>query len=266
MVIVGTLLKMKTHLDIPVQYELPVGETVVDIDACIGKHVQIKFSGNIYCIGCGAHTYKSFGQGYCYKCFTTLPENEECVLSPEKCRAHEGIARSMEYAQEHCLKPQYVYLAVSSDMKVGVTRESQIPTRWIDQGASYAIILAKTPNRFLAGSIEVELKKSVPDKTNWRKMLKNEVNENIDLIEQKQRIAKLLPAEFTEFLWPDNSITNIQYPALGFPQKPESADLLKTPTVEGVLIAIKGQYLIFNSGVALNVRKHNGFEVEFSVQ
>jgi len=260
----GTLLKMKTVQDVPVRYILPIGNETIDLNTCIGKHVRIQYLGEIYCIACGVLTYKSFGQGYCYKCFTTLPENEECVLSPEKCRAHEGIARDMAYAEDHCLKPQYVYLAVSSDMKVGVTRESQIPTRWIDQGATYAIKLAKTPNRYLAGVIEVELKKHLPDKTNWRKMLKNEVNENVDLLREKERIASLLPEDLRQYIVSENEVTTLYYPALGFPQKPDSLDFLKNNVVEGILIAIKGQYLIFNSGMAVNIRKHNGFKVEFT--
>ena len=151
------------------------------------KRFPFRFLDEINCISCGPRTNKSFGQGFCYRCFITVPETSECVLRPELCQAHLGISRDMEWSKNHCLTEHYVYLAISSELKVGITRASQIPTRWIDQGASKAIKLASTPNRYLAGKIEVELKKFMSDKTNWQRMLQNKTVENVNLIEEKQK-------------------------------------------------------------------------------
>ncbi|HRW62960.1 MAG TPA: DUF2797 domain-containing protein, partial [Bacteroidales bacterium] len=217
----------------------------------------------IYCIRCGRKTNQSFHQGYCYPCFRTAPETDDCILKPEMCRAHEGISRDMEWSKDHCLTEHVVYLAISSGLKVGVTRISQIPTRWIDQGASYAIKIAQTPNRYLAGLIEVNLKKNFADKTNWRNMLTNKIDTETRLTEQKDRARELVKKEFKSYFIDDNSIVEIQYPVIEYPQKVNSLSFDKEEVITGKLIGIKGQYLIFEDGNVLNIRKHNGYLVEF---
>jgi hypothetical protein len=257
----GNILKMRTEYGNPVKYYLPVGENEVYISDLIGEKIKIAYTGRINCIKCGRETKKSFSQGYCYPCFISAPETEECVLHPEMCRAHEGIARDMEFAKEHCLISHIVYLAVSSAIKVGVTRETQVPARWIDQGASYTLKLARTPNRYIAGLIEVALKDIFADKTNWRNMLTNKILEKFDLIKEKNRAKDALPGKLKEYFIDDNDITRLDYPVLSYPLKVKSLILDKTPLYTGKLTGIKGQYLIFNDGDVLNIRKHGGYYV-----
>jgi len=259
----GILLKMITELKEPVGYILPIGETRVGMNDLIGKPISISYHHEIYCIRCGRKTNQSFHQGYCYPCFRTAPETDDCILKPEMCRAHEGISRDMEWSKDHCLTEHVVYLAISSGLKVGVTRISQIPTRWIDQGASYAIKIAQTPNRYLAGLIEVNLKKNFADKTNWRNMLTNKIDTETRLTEQKDRARELVKKEFKSYFIDDNSIVEIQYPVIEYPQKVNSLSFDKEEVITGKLIGIKGQYLIFEDGNVLNIRKHNGYLVEF---
>jgi len=261
----GVISKMVTELSLPVTYQLPVGEHMVKLNRLINSQVSIQWLHEIYCQNCGKSTKKSFGQGYCYPCFMSVPETEDCVLRPELCRAHEGIARDMDWATEHCLQDHFVYLALSSALKVGVTRKSQIPTRWIDQGASKAIKFAQTPNRYLAGVIEVELKKHLTDKTNWRHMLMNKIADEIDLLLQKKHINGLLPENLQEYLCSDDSITEIEYPNTAFPIKITSLDFEKEPLVTGKLTAIKGQSLIFNNEKVINIRKFGGYNVKVLV-
>jgi hypothetical protein len=258
----GPIEKMHTHWNSPIEYFLPLGKELLELNPLIGKPIAIKWLNKIICMHCGKPTKKSFGQGYCYPCFISIPETEACVLNPEKCQAHLGIARDMEWATRHCLQDHFVYLALTSDIKVGVTRQSQVPTRWIDQGAWKVIKLARTPNRFLAGLIEVELKKIMPDKTNWRNMLKNILDYSKDLLAVKQEIGKKLDNDLVQYFSEENEITEIEYPVQNYPLKPESIDLEKLNSVSGTLTGIKGQYLIFDSGKCLNVRKHGGFVVE----
>ncbi len=255
----GNIRKMRTELANPVKYFLPIGENEIDMNELIGKEIKLNFTGQINCIKCGKRTKTSFQQGFCYNCLQTAPEASETVLRPELSKSQFGIARDLEWAKKHDLIDHVVYLAVSSEIKVGVTRSHQIPTRWIDQGASYAIKLATTPNRHIAGVIEVFLKKYFTDKTNWRAMLKNEVAKNIDLAAEKQDAVKLLPAELQKYTETNNEITHIEYPVLQFPQKIKSVGFDKLPTIEGVLTGIKGQYLIFENDTVLNIRKHNGY-------
>jgi hypothetical protein len=169
----------------------------------------------------------------------------------------------MVWAEKHDLIEHIVYLAVSSEVKVGVTRIHQIPTRWIDQGANLAVKLAKTPNRHIAGIIEVFLKKHFTDKTNWRAMLKNEIIENIDLVTEKEKVIQLLPKELRKYAETDNSTIEINYPVQRFPDKIKSVGFDKTPVIEGVLTGIKGQYLLFDDDSVLNIRKHNGYFIQF---
>ena len=260
----GTILKMRSEFNDPVRYFLPVGETELPLNTIIGKNIQLAFTGQINCISCGKRTKTSFGQGFCYNCLQTAPEASETVMRPELSKAHLGIARDMEWAKEHDLIDHFVYLAVSGELKVGVTRHHQVPTRWIDQGADEAIILARTPNRHISGVIEVFLKSFFSDKTNWRSMLQNKSNLEVDLLQEKEKALHLLPAELQQYLYSDNKIWQINYPVVSFPEKVNSVSFDKDTVISGILSGIKGQYLIFSDGRVLNIRKHNGYFLNIS--
>lgn len=248
----------------PVQYFLQVGENELPMNALIGRNIQLAFSGQINCIACGKRTKTSFAQGFCYSCLQTAPEASETVMRPELSKAHFGIARDMEWASEHDLIDHYVYLAISGELKVGVTRHHQVPTRWIDQGASEAIILACTPNRHIAGVIEVFLKRHFSDKTNWRTMLQNTPGLPVNLQDEKLNAFRLLPAELQQYFHADNRIWQVSYPVLSYPGKILAVTFDKDPTIGGILNGIKGQYLIFADGRVLNLRKHNGYFLQIS--
>ncbi|MBN1820864.1 MAG: DUF2797 domain-containing protein [Prolixibacteraceae bacterium] len=265
MKIEGNILKMRTELADPVQYILPIGDNEIKMNAFLGKHLKICFTGQINCISCGKQTKTSFGQGFCFSCMQTAPEASESVLRPELSKAHLGIARDMEWAKKHDLIDHYVYLALSNEIKVGVTRFHQVPTRWIDQGASAAIILAKTPNRHIAGIIETWLKKFYTDKTNWRAMLKNEIAKDTDLKSEKSAILEKLPSELQKYYSEENKITTINYPVIQFPEKVTSLSFDKNPEIDGILSGIKGQYLILENDSVINIRKHNGYYLEIQI-
>lgn len=256
---------MRSEFANPVKYFLPLGETELPMNELMGKPLSLRFTGQINCIACGKKTKTSFGQGFCYNCLQTSPEASETIMRPELSKAHLGIARDMDWAREHDLIYHYVYLAVSGELKVGVTRHHQVPTRWIDQGASEAIILAKTPNRHIAGVIEVFLKNFFSDKTNWQSMLKNKSVQEYFLQDEKLNAFQLLPAELQQYFHADNHIWQFNYPALFFPEKVSSVTFDKEPVISGILNGIKGQYLIFSDGKVLNIRKHSGYFLEVSV-
>ncbi len=256
--------KMETESSEPVNYYLKNADSRLHLNDLLGHELSINFRNQINCIKCGVSIKTSFAQGYCYPCFVSSPETEDCVLRPELCHAHMGIARDIEYAKGHCLIDHYVYMALSGGLKVGVTRYTQKPIRWIDQGAWKAIIVAKTPNRFLAGSIEVALKRHFQDKTNWRKMLGSEGKDDFDLVSEKQRAIQLLHPDFQKYACDDDAITEIHYPVLEYPGRIKSIGFEKQPIIRDVLTGIKGQYLMFRSGDVVNIRKHGGYLVEIS--
>lgn len=259
----GNLSKMKTRLvNGQVEYNLELNGESINMNELIGKPLRLEYKNQINCISCGKMTSKSFGQGFCYNCFQTAPQAEECVLHPEKCRAHLGESRDQSWAESHCLIPHYVYLAVASGIKVGVTRHTQIPTRWIDQGAWKAVIIAETPNRHIAGVIEVFLKQYFSDKTNWRSMLKNEQATDVDILDQKQQASGLLPLELQRYLYADNKVLELNYPVMQYPAKPQSFTFDKESCIEGVLEGIKGQYLLFDKDRVINIRRHSGYLVD----
>lgn len=258
----GNILKMRTEFNSPINYYLTLGADEIYMNELLGKTLRLSYQHQINCIHCGRKTKTSFAQGYCYPCFQTLPETDACVLRPELCEAQDGISRDMAWSEDHCLQDHFVYLALTSALKVGVTRHTQVPTRWIDQGAWKAIKLARTPNRNLAGQIEVELKAYLVDKTNWRHMLTNKLAEGVDLVEAKERIGAMLPDVFQDFYAEDDEITELAYPVIEYPSKVKSFGFDKQPDLEGKLTGIKGQYLLFEGGYVINIRKHGGYLVE----
>ncbi|TLX77122.1 DUF2797 domain-containing protein [Labilibacter sediminis] len=264
MIYKGNIEKMKTKLSAEVEYCIPVGEEYVSLNDFIGKPIKLSFQNQINCVACGKKTNKSFSQGFCYNCFMEAPEASKCILHPDKCQAHLGISRDMEWSKNHCLTPHVVYLSVSSNLKVGITRQSQIPTRWIDQGATAAVIIAETPNRHIAGIIEKYLMQFFSDKTSWQKMLKG-VNNDIDLNKEKEAAISYLPEELKQYCKLDHEITTIDFPISEYPAKILSQSFDKTNVLEGTLTGIKGQYLYINNSQVINVRKHRGYLVEIEL-
>ena len=259
----GNILKMRTEFASPVKYFLPMGNDEVFMNELLGKEIKLSFTGQINCISCGKMTKTSFGQGFCYNCLQTAPEASESVMRPELSKAHFGIARDLDWAKEHDLIDHFVYLAASSDLKVGVTRHHQMPTRWIDQGASSAVVLARTPNRHIAGVMEVWLKQFYTDKTNWREMLQNK-QVPYNLQEERMKAKELLTKELQKYYEETSEIITLNYPVIGYPVKINSLSFDKTPEISGKLSGIKGQYLIFEDGSVLNIRKHNGYYIRIS--
>lgn len=255
----GQLRKMISENGAPIRYYLNLKDDFIDVNQQLGKKIKIYHDHN-ECLGCGLDK-EIYRMGYCRTCFFSLPQANENIIRPELSTAHLGVEqRDLEWEQQFELQPHIVYLAVSSDLKVGVTRVVQIPTRWIDQGASSAIIMAKTNNRYEAGVIEVAMKEHIADKTNWQKMLKNEIP-TIDLVEEKERYQVYIPKEEAQFYLPDNSLYDFQYPVLVYPKKVKSLNLTKQREYEGTLTGIKGQYWMFEDGTVWNVRGSEGFYV-----
>ncbi|QZE13892.1 DUF2797 domain-containing protein [Halosquirtibacter laminarini] len=260
----GNLRKMSVKESTPIQYALNLSNETIDLNQCIGQSIKLEFTGVINCIDCGKKTSKSFSQGFCYNCFRNSPMAEPSIINPELSRAQWGEARDLKWAIEHDLIPHYVYLALSSEVKVGVTRHHQVPTRWIDQGATAAAILCETPNRHIAGVIEIVLKNHYTDKTSWMKMLKNDIGSISQLEAELKKAGTYLPKELQRYLVSKHEIRSLEYPVDTYPEKVKSITFDKTPKVEGTLMGIKGQYLIFEHGV-FNIRRHSGYQVTLTL-
>ena len=258
------LKKMMTELNDVVNYYLDVENDVLNLNQLVGRELEISFEG-YQCLCCGKEK-KIFRQGFCYDCFYESAAVGDWIMNPELSRAHLGIEdRDLAYEKEVQLKPHIVYLALSSNVKVGVTRKTQVPTRWIDQGATKAIEIVEVPNRYLAGITEVALKDYVADKTNWQKMLKNEVLD-ADLIEEREKLKKYIPEEAQPyFLGNNGKVTEIEYPVVQYPTKIKSLNLEKTPIYKGKLVGVKGQYLLFEDGIVFNVRNNEGYKVIITI-
>ncbi len=263
----GTLLKMDNHLDEQGQakYSLDLSGSAIDMNSLVGKKVSLKWRSKIFDIHDGTEIKKSFGQGFSYKNFMKLAQCDLCYVKPELCHFAKGTCREPEWGEKHCMQPHIVYLSLTSGPKIGITRRSNIPHRWIDQGAIRALPILEVESRYHSGLIEVEVAKSIPDKTNWQKMLKGETEE-VDLYDLREQIfgdlADTLDSLGARDL--DEKEIAISYPILEAPKKVKSLDFEKNPLVEGTLMGIKAQYLIFDVGV-INLRKFQGYQVELSV-
>ncbi|MCX7100710.1 MAG: DUF2797 domain-containing protein [Methylobacter sp.] len=274
----GYTKKMRARLDSdpskPVQYELPLGEQLIDLNPLIGKSIKLTYTGKIACIHCNKVIKKSFNQGYCYPCFISLAQCDMCIMKPETCHYEAGTCREPAWGEEFCFKPHIVYLANSSGIKVGITRQTQIPTRWIDQGAVQALPVFKVQSRYISGLIEIVIAKHVSDKTSWQKMLKSKA-EPIDLITKRDELLSVCKIELNEIIQrfgvqavevlSGEQVVDIHFPVDSYPLKVKSFNLDKNPEVSGVLHGIKGQYLLLDTGV-INIRKYTGYELEFSAQ
>lgn len=259
----GVLKKMITEADRPVRYYLQLNTDFLMMNELIGKKISIEFS-HFQCLNCSRNE-PLFRQGFCKRCFFEIPQAADWIMHPELSKAHLDIEdRDLTYEKQMQLQPHVVYLANSSDVKVGVTRKSQIPTRWIDQGAHQALIVAELPNRYLAGITEVALKNYVSDKTNWRKMVTNTIND-INLQQIKETLAPHLPDEVKAFYSTYHQEYHIDFPVIKYPEKPISLNLLKTPYYEGVLTGIKGQYLLFEDNTIFNIRSNEGLVVRLKM-
>ena len=265
----GSLSKMAVRLGETAQYAFRLDEQEVPVNPLLGKRVRLEFLGAIHCSHCGRKTKKSFSQGYCYPCFTKLAQCDSCIVSPEKCHFDAGTCREPEWGERFCMTDHVVYLANSSGVKVGITRASQIPTRWLDQGASQALPIFRVATRQQSGLVEDLLRTQVADKTNWRALLKGDAvpldlpairdqllescAEGIAALQQRFGLQAIQPVG-------DAEVLEIRYPVEAYPTKVASHDLEKTPVVEGILRGIKGQYLILDTGV-INLRKYTAYQV-----
>jgi hypothetical protein len=269
MIASGNLRKMLTQLSTQVHYQLPIGEERVDLNPLIDSHLAFEFTGTINCVACSRKTSKSFNQGHCFPCFRKLAACDTCIMSPEKCHFDQGTCREPDWAENNCFVDHIVYLANTSGIKVGITRHSQVPTRWMDQGATQAQPIARVRHRQLSGLLETSLANHVKDKTAWQTMLKGD-GERVSLEEKRQLLMDLCADDISSLqdrfglqaitLLEGEPTVDITYPVMEFPTKVKAHNFDKTPRVEGRLMGIKGQYLIFDTGV-LNIRKFGGYHV-----
>ena len=259
----GVLKKMMTENADEIQYYLDMKTDFLNINQLLNKEISISFV-TYECLNCGLEK-KIYRQGFCQSCFFETPNAGDWIMRPELSKAHLGIEdRDLAYEKAAQLQPHIVYLANSSNVKVGVTRKQQVPTRWIDQGAHEAIEIVEVPNRYLAGITEVALKNHVADKTNWRKMLKNDI-EDANLVEWRDKLKEFIPDEAREYFIENNAETHLNFPVVQYPEKPKSLNLIKTPNYSGKLVGIKGQYLIFEDQTVFNVRANEGLVVFLEV-
>lgn len=267
----GPLQKMYAELDNPVQYQLVLNEHKIPLNGLIGKQIKLTHTGRIFCVHCKRAIKKTYNQGYCYPCFIALAQCDSCIIKPQSCHYHAGTCREPAWGEAFCFQPHIVYLANSSGIKVGITRQTQVPTRWIDQGAVQALPIFKVPSRYLSGLVEVAIAKYVSDKTNWQQMLKGQA-QAVSLQEQRDRLVGLCASGLAEIrqqfgaqvleLLHDEPGIDISFPIAHYPAKIKSLCLIKTPEISGVLHGIKGQYLLLDTGV-INIRKYTGYEVGF---
>lgn len=260
----GVLKKMRTENLSPIQYYLDMGSDFINMNQLLNREIQLDFVA-YECLNC--HLNKQiYRQGYCKSCFFEIPQAADWIIRPELSTAHlDKEDRDLAYEKKMQLQPHIVYLANSSNIKVGVTRKQQIPTRWIDQGAHEAIEILEVPNRYLAGIAEVALKDHVSDKTNWRKMLTNDI-EDINLLSEKEKLSAYIPDEAKSYYLDKNSKeTQLDFPVLQYPDKVKSLNLVKSSSYSGKLKGIKGQYLLFEDATVFNIRANEGLVVSLQI-
>lgn len=269
----GTLSKMVVSATQPVSYQLPLSDHLVPLNDYLGQTLNLNFTGAIFCTNCDTRIKKSYQDGYCFPCVQRLARADLCIVKPERCHFHLGTCKEPQWGQSHCMIPHCVYLANASGIKVGITRKTQVATRWIDQGAVAALPFFEVTTRRVSGLLEVAIAKHVADKTNWRKMLMGN-NEPIDLLAYRAQLLNKLSDDIAAIreqfgvesikVLENPEVVELHYPVLQYPQKVTSLSFDKNPAIKSKLLGIKGQYLIFEAGV-INIRKHSGYQIELAV-
>ncbi len=270
----GTLSKLASQLNSEnmVEYQLPLGDQLIPLNPLIGQKLTLTYTGNIYCSHCTKKTKKSYSQGYCFVCMKKLARCDMCMMKPEICHFEQGTCREPEWAEGFCMAPHYVYLSNTSAIKVGITRQTQLPTRWIDQGATQGLPIFEVKTRHISGLVEIALAEYINDKTNWRNMLKGD-NSELDLKAEATKLIPLIDNKLDDIRLRygndaikqiNADITRIHYPLEQHPTKVSSHNFDKTPVVSGILQGIKGQYLILDTGV-LNIRKFTSYEITLTI-
>ena len=260
----GVLTKMTTEFAQPIQYFLVFESDFLNMNQLLNKTLQLNFV-KYQCLNCGLNK-EIYRQGFCKSCFFDIPQAADWIIRPELSTAHlDKEDRNLGYEKRVQLQPHIVYLANSSNIKVGVTRKTQVPTRWIDQGAHEAIEIVEVPNRYLAGITEVALKNYVADKTNWRTMLKNDIADE-NLVAWRERLKQYIPDEAKDYFIENNTETNLEFPVYKYPEKPKSLNIKKAGNYSGKLVGIKGQYLIFEDQTVFNVRANEGLVINITIK
>lgn len=264
----GVLEKLSVRPGMPAEYRMVLrsvqdegaeAEHSVDINALLGKQLRIEFDGHISCCHCARETRKSYGEGYCYRCFRTLARCDLCVLSPARCHYQQGTCREPAWGESFCMQPHVVYLANASGPKVGITRRDQQRTRWLDQGAVQGMLVAAAASRHLAGVLEATLARHVSDRTDWRAMVQAHAPA-VDLPGLRDRLRGLVPGLPAGVEWLDAPLETLEFPILRYPREPRRLRLQPGEAVTGRLVGAKGQYLLFDHGV-FSVRQHRAHHV-----
>lgn len=271
----GQLAKMVTRLpeNGEVEYAMRIGDEYVPMNRLLGETLHLTHKGHIFCLNCQRQIKKSYSGGFCFPCSQRLAQCDLCFMKPEICHFDQGTCREPEWGMTVCMQPHIVYLANSSGVKVGITRTGQVPTRWLDQGATQALPIFRVQTRYQSGLLEVMFKQHVSDRTDWRRMLKGEA-EPVDLAAVRDKLRADCATEITELrgrfgddaieFLPAEQPVEINYPVMRYPEKIKSLNFDKTPAISGQLEGIKGQYLIFDTGV-INIRKFTSYQVELAV-
>ena len=259
----GVFKKMISIHDDPVRYILDFEDDLLFLNQSIGKNFKIYKTGYC-CLSCNDNI-EIFANGFCKKCFFESPMSGDWVMKPELSKAHLGVEdRNIDYEKKIQLQSHIVYLSKTSGIKVGVTRSNNMTSRWIDQGAVEAIQLIEVPNRYLAGVAEVKLKDKFSDKTNWRKMLTSNIDES-DIISDKKIAFEALGSDFEKYFKINSQLIKFNYQIQQPVESVKSVSLKKSNDVEGKLIGVKGQYLIFEDSTVFNVRSNEGLVVGIKI-
>ncbi len=261
----GHLRKLKAVYDGSIHYWLNIdSELVQEISQSVGERIILDWTGGINCVNCNKAIKKTYGEGFCFDCHITAPEAAPCIIRPELCEAHLGKGRDVEWEQSHHNQPHCVYLAQTDGVKVGITRQTNVPARWLDQGARRAVIFAIVPYRRLAGEFELEIKQYISDKTDWRKML-TDVQGTANLEQLAMQLGSFLPASMQSYLASGEKTHQFAYPVLEYPKTVNSIKLEDEPNIDSKLVGIRGQYFIFEGGRVINIRKYTGFDVRITL-
>ena len=120
----------------------------IDLAGLVGKDIRVDIQSGFRCQHCGDRADTS----PCQEC-QSKPPFQQCVFTPGTSCTYQDCPFPA-FKRRSCAHNFIVYLVAKDGVKAGITQADRAVSRWAEQGATHGMIVARTPNRRVAGTVE----------------------------------------------------------------------------------------------------------------
>jgi len=120
----------------------------IDLAGLVGDEIRVDIQPGFRCQHCGDQADNS----PCQEC-QSKPPFQQCVFTPGTSCTYQDCPFP-SFKRRSCAHNFVVYLVAKDSVKAGITQADRAVSRWAEQGATHGMIIARTPNRRVAGIVE----------------------------------------------------------------------------------------------------------------